>query len=205
MVNNADQQAEANDAMIALQEAQEEETCLREEAEHAAEEKKEKLQQKAELTATLARVEQLKAQKTEREAWMRQTTLLVIGGPQSQPVLGSTWQQGESSLVSMELFRRYPAIDEVHLNAIKENTFKPINVVKLTTEMVLDRNKVKLLAVGSDVAVETKEEDAVLGELKGLSHLIRCFLIYTNIFVHFTQESLQQSLWIGMWAYVEQL
>ena len=72
-------------------------------------------------------------------------------------------------------------------------------------EMVLDRNKVKLLAVGSDVAVEAKEEDAVLGELKGLSYLIRCFLIYTNILVHFTQESLQQSLWIGMLAYVEQL
>ena len=43
MINNADQQAGANDAMIALQEAQEEKTYLREEAEHAAEEKKEEV------------------------------------------------------------------------------------------------------------------------------------------------------------------
>lgn len=205
-----------------LIEAQEEETRLREEAERATEEEEETQQQDAELAATLVRVAQLKAQKADRDARrgtialtslpviggpQSQATVgpaLVTGGPQSQTLLGST-RLGESSLVSVELFERYPAIDEVHLKAIKENTFKPINVVKLTTEMVLDRNKVKLLAVGSDVAVEAREEDAVLGELKGLSHLIRCFLIYTNILVHFTPESLQKALWIGMLAYVEQL
>lgn len=221
LVNDNDQQAGGNDARIMrLIEAQEEETRLREEAEQAAEEEEEAQQQDAELAATLARVAQLKVQKAERDARRNTlTSLPTIGGPQSQTTVGSALgiegpqsqtllgssRQGESSLVSVELFERYPAIDEMHLKAIKENTFKPINVVKLTTEMVLDRNKVKLLAVGSDVAVEAREEDAVLGELKGLSHLIRCFLIYTNILVHFAQESLQKSLWIGMLAYVEQL
>lgn len=71
--------------------------------------------------------------------------------------------------------------------------------------MVLDRNKIKILAVGSDVALEAREEDAALGELKGLSHLICCFLIYMNILLHFTPDALEKLLWIGMLAYVEQL
>lgn len=203
MVDNSNQQAGANDASIALRKAQQKKTRLRKEAELAAEEEEEKIQQKAKLTATLTRVEQLKAQKAEREAQQGTTTLLIIGGPQSQS--GSTPQQSERPLVSVEFFERYPAINEIHFKAIKENTFKPINVAKLMTEMVLNRNKVKLLAVGSNIAVEAKEEDALLGKLKELSHLIQCFLIYTNIFVHFTPEPLQQSLWIGMLTYVKQL
>lgn len=48
--------------------------------------------------------------------------------------------QGESplnsiDLVSAEWFQRYLAIDEVHFKAVEENKFKPINLVKLTTEM----------------------------------------------------------------------
>lgn len=118
--------------------------------------------------------------------------------------------QSESSfvsteLVSVELFHRYPAIDEVHLKAIKENKFKPINLVKLTTEMTLDRSKVKVLTVGSDVASEARKEDALSAELKGIAHLIRCFLIYTGILLHFTHNSLEKSLCIGMLAYVERL
>lgn len=112
-------------------------------------------------------------------------------------------RQGEKSLVSIELFERYLALYEICFKAIKEGTFKPINVIKLTTKMARDRNKVKLLAVRSKVAVKAKEEDALLRELKRLSHLIWCFLIYTNILVHFTPEPLQKSLWIGMLPYVE--
>ena len=83
--------------------------------------------------------------------------------------------------------------------------FKPINVVKLTTKMVLDRKNIKLLAVGSDMAVEAKEKDAVLRKFKELLHLIHCFLIYINILVYFTQKSLRQFLLIEMLAYVKQL
>ncbi|MCJ1470058.1 hypothetical protein MMC07_008703 [Pseudocyphellaria aurata] len=182
MVNDEDQQPGANDAYITLREAQQEETRrqlkeaqqqetrLRKKAEQAAEDEEERTQEEAELIATRARLKQLQAQKAEREARQGTTTLSVIEGPQSQS--GSTLRQGEKTLVSAELFRRYPAIDEMHSRAIKENTFKLINVVKLTTEMALEKNKVKLLAVGSEVAVEAKEEDVLLGELRGLPYLI---------------------------------
>lgn len=225
LINNNDQHAGADDAHAArLAEAQEEETCLCDKEEQAAREEEEEQQQDAKLTATLARVAQLKAQKAERNAQQGTTatavlpaiegpqsqatmgsSALLIGEPQSQATVGSSamvirgpqsqntvvLRQGENSLVSVELFERYPAIDKMHLKAIKKNTFKPINVVKLTTDLVLDRSKVKILAVGSDVALEAREEDAALGELKGLSHLICCFLIYMNILLHFTQNSLE--------------
>ena len=170
MVNDIDQQAGINNANITVREAQEEETCLCKEVQQGTEDEEEKIQQKTELTATLATVKQLKAQKAEREARQGILTLSVIGGPQSQN--GLTSRQGEKFFVSIELFERYPAIDKIHFKAIKENTFKPINVVKLTTKMALDRNKVKILAMGSEVAVDTREEDALLGELKRLSYLI---------------------------------
>lgn len=204
-------------------EAQAEETRFREEAEQAREEEKQQVQKETKLAAALARIEQLKAQKLERETrWsamvpatpltierpQSQTTVgftLTTEGAQSQATIGSAMQQGESSLVSVKLFEQYPAIDKAHLKAIKENTFKPINVVKLTTNMILDRSKVKILAVRSNVALKAQEEDAALGELKGLSHLICCFLIYMNILLHFTQNSLEKPLRIRMLAYVEQL
>ena len=71
--------------------------------------------------------------------------------------------------------------------------------------MTLDRSKVKVLTVGSDVALEAREEDALSAELKGISHLIRCFLIYMGILLHFTHDSLEKRLRIGMLAYVERL
>lgn len=69
----------------------------------------------------------------------------------------------------------------------------------------MDRSKVKVLTVGSDVALEAREEDALSAELKGLPHLIRCFLIYMSILLHFTHNSLKELLRIGMLAYVEHL
>lgn len=206
LVNDDDEQAGRDDARAARRaEALEEEVRLREEEEQAAQEEGEE-EEDAELAVILARVEQLKAQKADRIA--RQGTpraLTVLGGPSSQTTLGSMAWQGEESLVSVELSDRYPTIDESHFKAIKENKFKPINVVKLTTDFIMDRSKVKVISVGSDVALEAREEDALSGELKGLPHLIRCFLIYMSILLHFTHESLEKPLRIGMLAYVEQL
>ncbi|MCJ1467793.1 hypothetical protein MMC07_006418 [Pseudocyphellaria aurata] len=193
-----ERQAGENDARTArLIEAKEEEARLLEELRQAIQDQEED-EEDEELLTTLARVEELRARQAERAATAHQRTtrLSLFEGPQSRIALGSTpSRQGEkSSPVFVELFERYPAIDEIYLKAIKENTFKPINVVKLTTEMFLDRNE-----------VEAREEDALIGDLEGLYHLIRCFLIYINILVHFTPEPLQNTLWIGMLAYVEQL
>ena len=93
----------------------------------------------------------------------------------------------------------------MHLKTIKENKFKPIDLVKLTMEMTLDRSKVKVWTVRSDVALETRKENALFAELKGISHLICCFLIYIRILLHFTQDSLKKRLCIGMLVYVKRL
>ncbi|MCJ1268911.1 hypothetical protein MMC22_008799 [Lobaria immixta] len=197
-------QTEADDTCnTAMAEAQEEIDCLeREEQEGQVEEIEE--ESDTELKATLAKLEQLKAQKAERENRHKTTASTTVRGPQPIP------SQGESplssiDLISAELFQRYPAIDEVHFKAVKENKFKPINLVKLTTEMTLDRNKVKVLTVGLNVALETREEDALSAEVKGLPHFIRCFLIYMEILLHFTHDSLQKPLRIGMVAYIKHL
>lgn len=120
---NDDQQTNADNTRAArLAKAQEEKTRLHDEVEKAAQENEE-LQQEAELIATLARVTQFKVQKAEREA-RQETTITttgpIIGGVQSaqaitgsvswtggsqlQNTFGSALQQGESSLVSVELF-----------------------------------------------------------------------------------------------------
>ena len=190
-------------------------TRLREEAE-AADQEEEILEDDSELMETLARVKQLETEKARREACRSTTrpltTTTTFGELQPLTLARSTQNLllGVSSFVSdtlasTELFDRYPAIDKVHLKAIKENKFKLINLVKLSTEMTLDRSKVKVLTAGSNVALEAREEDALFAELKGLPRLIRCFLIYMSILLHFTHISLKESLRIGMLAYVEHL
>lgn len=141
-----------------------------------------------ELIATLARVELLKARRAARIATPQRTTrLAVLGGtPPPQTILGpstmlgssvgtqdlvTTWQ-GKELLISVELSNRYPTIDKLHFKAIKKNKFKLINVVKLTTDFGIDRSKVKVIAVGSNVALKAQKEDALSRELKGLPHLI---------------------------------
>ena len=196
---------------LLLQAQEEEARLIEEEAEAirvAAEEEAQAAEDDTELAATLARVEELKARKETRLGTRRpiSTTLAFRGGmPSTQEPLSSFWSGEMTPLVAPELSRRYPAIDETHFKAIKENKFRPINVVKLSTDVVLDRSKVKILTVGSDVALEAREEDAIANELKSVSHLIRCFILYMNILLHFTHNALEKPLRIGMLAYAEQL
>lgn len=75
----------------------------------------------------------------------------------------------------------------------------------MTTDFVMDWSKFDVISVDSDVALEAREEDALSGELNGLPHLIRCFLIYTSILLHTTQQSLREPFRIEMLAYVPNL
>ena len=204
--NNNPPTKASNTYAACLAAAQEEETRLQNEEQRAQEEEEIDEVADAKLRAILARVEQLKAAKAEREARQTRqgaTALTTLGGPRS------TLSQGKNSLtsvelVSVDLFNRYPAIDKVHFKAIKQNKLEPTNLVKLTTETTLDRNKVKVLTAGVDVALETREEDALLAS-KGAPHLIRCFLFYMSILLHFTHDSLEKSFRIGILAYVKHL
>lgn len=104
-----------------------------------------------------------------------------------------------------DLAVRYPAINESLFKAISENTLAPVNVLKLSTDYTPDREKMKVLKVNSTLAVDTLEEDALLSEVKGSSHLIRCFLLYCTILLHFTPSAIRYDLTIGLHAYINRL
>lgn len=214
--NLAAQQPKVNNTCVAcLATAKEQEACLCKEAEVADQDEK-MSKNDTKLTETLTRVKQLQTEKAERKTRWSTTrpiiTTTTSGELQPLMLVGSLQNllQDESffvsnTLVSVKLFNQYSAIDEVHLKAIKKNKFKPINLVKLTTEMTMDRDKIKVLTIGSEVALEACKKDAASAKLKGLPHLIWCFLIYMSIFLHFTHNSLKESLCISMLVYVEHL
>lgn len=63
----------------------------------------------------------------------------------------------------------------------------------------------KVLEVNNALAVDTLEEDALLSEVKGSSHFIRCFLLYCTILLHFTTSTIRYDLTIGLHAYINRL
>lgn len=101
-----------------------------------------------------------------------------------------------------DLAVRYPAINESLFKAISENTMEPINILKLSTDYTPEREKMKVLKVNSTLAVDTLEEDALLSEVKGPAHLIRCFLLYCTVLLHFTPFGIRYDLTIGLHAYL---
>lgn len=97
-------------------------------------------------------------------------------------------------LIFIELFQQYLAINKVHFKIVKENKFKLINLIKLTTKITLNQNKIKVLIIGSNVALKACKKDALLAEVKGFLHFICCFLIYMKIPLYFTFNFLQKLL-----------
>ena len=71
-----------------------------------------------------------------------------------------------------DLAVQYPAINESLFKAISKNTPAPINILKLSTDYIPDREKMKVLKVSNALAVDALEEDALLSEVKGSSHLL---------------------------------
>ena len=104
-----------------------------------------------------------------------------------------------------DLAVRYPAINETLFKAISENTLAPVNILKLSTDYTPDREKMKVLKVSNALAVDALEEDALVSEVKGPSHLLRCFLLYSTILLHFTPSAIRYDLTIGLHAYMNRL
>lgn len=73
------------------------------------------------------------------------------------------------------------------------------------TDYTPEREKLEVIKVNSTLVVDTLEEDALLSKIKGSSHLIRCFLLYCTILLHFTPSAIRYDLTIGLRAYVNRL
>lgn len=61
----------------------------------------------------------------------------------------------------------------------------------------------KVPKVNSTLAVDTLEQDALLSEVKGPAHLLRCFLFYRTILLHFTTSAIPYDLTFGLHAYFD--
>lgn len=108
------------------------------------------------------------------------------------------------NLLFSDLAVQYPAINESLFRAISENTLALLNILKLSRDYTPDREKMKVLKVSNLLAVDALE-DALLSEVKGSSHLLRCFLLYSTILLHFTPLTKQYDLTIGLHAYMNRL
>lgn len=102
-----------------------------------------------------------------------------------------------------DLAVRYPAINESLFKAIFDNTLAPINILKLSTDYTPERERIKFSKINSTLAVETVEEDALLSKVQGCSHLLRCFLLYCTILLHFIPLEIRYDLTIGLHAYID--
>lgn len=95
-----------------------------------------------------------------------------------------------------DLAVRFTAINETLFKAVSENTLAPVNILKLSTNYTPDREKMKVLKA----SIDALEEDALVSEVKGLSHLLRYFLLYSTILLHFTPSAIRYDLTIDLHA-----
>ena len=63
----------------------------------------------------------------------------------------------------------------------------------------------KALKVSNALAVDFLEEDTLVSKVKGPSHLLRCFLLYSTILLHFTPSTIRYDFIIGLHAYMNRL
>ena len=99
----------------------------------------------------------------------------------------------------------YLAINKTLFKAISENTLGLINILKRLTDYTLDRDKIKVLKISNLLAVDVLKEDALISEVKGPSHLLRCFLVSHTILLHFILSAIRYDLTISLHAYINRL
>lgn len=83
----------------------------------------------------------------------------------------------------------YPIIHEEHFEDILHNRFKPENILKLSTSFATIKPRVKYIKVGDSIELATHEDDSTAGEAKSITQLLRCFLLYGQIIIHFAPST----------------
>ena len=101
-----------------------------------------------------------------------------------------------------DLAIRYPAMNKTLFRSILENILAPVDNFKLSTDYILDLEKMKVLKVSNVLAVNALEEDTLVSKVKDPSHLLQCFVLYSTILLYFPPSAIQYNLTIGFHAYI---
>lgn len=83
--------------------------------------------------------------------------------------------------------------------AISENTLAPTDILHLSTEYTSKREDMDIKSTLHRDALDEEEDSSC--EFEGLTHLLRCFLLYCAILLHFTPAAMRYELSIGLFAY----
>lgn len=124
---------------------------------------------------------------------------LEVQAPQAIP---SFYNGMESNFLPLAL--RYPAINVKHFKNIANNKFEVENIVKLTTDFSTVKTNKKYIRMG-EVDLQTRDDDAHAGDIKGIMQLVQCFLIYAQILLHFSNPATRESLNQGLMFYIDRL
>jgi hypothetical protein len=65
-----------------------------------------------------------------------------------------------------------------HFKSILKENFKSINVIKLCTDYKKTLTRFKYIKMSNTLKMKTYEDDAEKSDIKKITHLMRCFLIY---------------------------
>ena len=106
---------------------------------------------------------------------------------------------------AISLLVRFPTIHKEHFEDILHNRFKPENILKLSTSFTTIKPRVKYIKVGDSIELATHEDDSTAGEAKSITQLLRCFLLYEQIIIHFAPPTVQLELSTALAAYVDLL
>lgn len=99
----------------------------------------------------------------------------------------------------------FPTIHKKHFFNIFHNCLKPENILKLSPSFTSIKSYVKYVKIGKGFELATCKNNSVVTEAKSVTQLLRCFLLYDQIILHFTPITVQFKLQSGLAMYVNWL
>jgi hypothetical protein len=90
-----------------------------------------------------------------------------------------------------------------HFKSVLKGDFKSVNVTKLCTDYEKAPTRSKYIKMSNTLEVETYEDDAEESDVKGATHLMRCFLIYIQIILTFVDSASRERLNSAFMFYVD--
>jgi hypothetical protein len=76
-----------------------------------------------------------------------------------------------------------------HFKSILKEDFKSINVIKLCIDYEKTFTRFKYIKMNNTLKMKTYEDDAEKSDIKRITHLMRCFLIYIQIILIFIDST----------------
>jgi hypothetical protein len=89
-----------------------------------------------------------------------------------------------------------------HFKSILKENFKSINVIKLCTNYEKTLTRFKYIKMSNTLKMKTYEDDAEKSDVKKITYLMRCFLIYIQIILIFIDSTSRERLNSAFMFYV---